>query len=164
MNWEAIGAVGEVVGAAGVIISLLYLAVQIRGDARAKRAATTHDLSVATADALLAIANNPGLAEVYFRGIHDHASLDGAELPRFSALLGFMCRGWEDEFFQWREGHFDSRLWRGFDAAIDDFFAFPGVQTWWRTRSHWYSEPFQSLVEGKISEQRTPTLYGEPTA
>jgi hypothetical protein len=164
MNWEAIGAVGEVVGAAGVIISLLYLAVQIRGDARAKRAATTHDLSVATADALLAIADNSGLAEVYFRGIHDHSSLNGAELPRFSALLGHLCRMWEDQFFQWSEGHLDPRVWRGLEAAIGDFFSFPGVRDWWKTRSHWYSEQFQALIERKLSEQRAPTMYGEPAA
>jgi len=30
VNWEAIGAVGEVIGALGVIVSLSYLAVQIR--------------------------------------------------------------------------------------------------------------------------------------
>ncbi len=30
MNWDAIGAVGEIVGAAGVILSLVYLAAQIR--------------------------------------------------------------------------------------------------------------------------------------
>ncbi len=30
MNWEAIGAVGEVLGAIGVIVTLGYLAVQIR--------------------------------------------------------------------------------------------------------------------------------------
>ena len=30
MIWDAIGAVGEIVGAAGVIISLIYLAVQIK--------------------------------------------------------------------------------------------------------------------------------------
>jgi hypothetical protein len=30
MNWEAIGAIGEVVGAAGVVATLLYLAVQVR--------------------------------------------------------------------------------------------------------------------------------------
>ena len=65
MNWEAIGAVGEAVGAAGVIISLLYLAVQIRGDAREKRAGRTHDRSVATAKLLLTIANNPELSEVF---------------------------------------------------------------------------------------------------
>ena len=30
MNWDAIGAVGEIIGAAGVIITLAYLATQIR--------------------------------------------------------------------------------------------------------------------------------------
>ena len=30
MNWEALGAIGEIVGAVGVILTLGYLAVQIR--------------------------------------------------------------------------------------------------------------------------------------
>ena len=30
MNWEAMGAIGEVVGAAGVIITVIYLALQVR--------------------------------------------------------------------------------------------------------------------------------------
>ena len=30
LNWEAIGAVGEILGAMGVIITLAYLAVQIK--------------------------------------------------------------------------------------------------------------------------------------
>ena len=34
MNWEAIGAVGEVLGAVGVIATLGYLAVQIRQNTR----------------------------------------------------------------------------------------------------------------------------------
>ena len=38
MNWEAIGAIGEVVGAAGVIATLIYLAAQIRQNAAATRA------------------------------------------------------------------------------------------------------------------------------
>jgi len=40
MNWEAIGAVGEVAGAIGVIATLLYLAAQIRQNTRAMRGAT----------------------------------------------------------------------------------------------------------------------------
>ena len=31
MNWEAIGALGEMIGAVAVVVSLVYLAVQIRG-------------------------------------------------------------------------------------------------------------------------------------
>ena len=30
MNWDAIGAIGEIVGAIGVIATLAYLAIQIR--------------------------------------------------------------------------------------------------------------------------------------
>jgi hypothetical protein len=162
MNWEAIGAVGEVLAAAGVIISLLYLAVQIRGDARAKRAATAHDQAVASRDVLLSIANNPGLADLLFRGIRDFAALEGAELPRFSSLLGHMCRNWEDAFFQWTEGHLDLRLWHGFEASIDDFFSYPGLQAWWKTRSHWHAEQFQALIEKKIAEGKAATMYREP--
>ena len=34
MNWEALGAVSEIVGALGVIITLLYLAAQIKHASR----------------------------------------------------------------------------------------------------------------------------------
>ena len=37
MNWDAIGAIGEIVGAGAVVISLVYLAVQIRFSARSAR-------------------------------------------------------------------------------------------------------------------------------
>lgn len=38
MNWEAIGAVAELLGALGVILSLLYLAAQIRTNTESSRA------------------------------------------------------------------------------------------------------------------------------
>jgi hypothetical protein len=45
MNWEAIGAVGEVAGAIGVIATLGYLAVQIRHNTRSVRAASRLDIA-----------------------------------------------------------------------------------------------------------------------
>ena len=38
MNWDAIGAIGEVVGAVGVIITLIYLAAQIRQNSKTTQA------------------------------------------------------------------------------------------------------------------------------
>jgi hypothetical protein len=38
MNWEALGAIGEIVGAVAVIVTLRYLAVQIRGGMRIRAA------------------------------------------------------------------------------------------------------------------------------
>ena len=37
MNWDAIGAIGEILGAIGVIVTLGYLAVQIRQNTRSSR-------------------------------------------------------------------------------------------------------------------------------
>lgn len=37
MNWDALGAIGEMLGAIGVIATLLYLSVQIRQNTRAIR-------------------------------------------------------------------------------------------------------------------------------
>ena len=50
MNWEAIGAVGEVVGAIGVIATLGYLAVQIRQNSNVVRSSTRQAISTTQMD------------------------------------------------------------------------------------------------------------------
>jgi len=37
MNWEAIGAIGEIAGAIGVVVTLAYLSVQLRQNTKASR-------------------------------------------------------------------------------------------------------------------------------
>lgn len=41
MDWDAIGAIGEIVGAGAVVLSLVYLATQIRSQSSEARATTT---------------------------------------------------------------------------------------------------------------------------
>ena len=45
MNWDAIGAVGEIIGAVGVIASVMYLALQIKKQTRESQMAAMRDLS-----------------------------------------------------------------------------------------------------------------------
>ena len=156
MNWEAIGAVGEVVGGAGVIISLLYLALQIRGDARAKRAATVHEQSEAFRGFLQMMATDDHLAAVFLRGIRDFGSLEDSDLVRFSSVLGLLFRVFEENFFQWKEGDLDAHVWHGFESPINDMVAYPGVQEWWSTRSHWYSaQAHLPRVSGRLGRRHT---------
>jgi hypothetical protein len=164
VNWDAIGAVGEVLGAAGVIISLLYLAVQIRGDARAKRASAVHEQSGAYRDFLQTLANDGELADIYLRGVRDFDSVKDADLIRFSSALGFLFRVFDEAFFQWKEGHLDPHVWLGFESPIADMVAYPGVRDWWAGRSHWYSIPFQEFIQSKIVAAEAPALYGEAAA
>jgi len=64
MNWIAIATIAEIIGAAGVIASLIYLAVQIRQSTKVTRAETTKDLYLASRAAILEIAANDELTKV----------------------------------------------------------------------------------------------------
>ena len=68
MNWEAIGAIGELAGAIAVVATLFYLARQIRqSNAQGRRgelSATLQQISVAR----MAIAQDEDLAELILKG------------------------------------------------------------------------------------------------
>ena len=50
MNWEAAGALGEILGAIGVILTLVYLAIQIKRNTAALRVNAMQDLSQASVE------------------------------------------------------------------------------------------------------------------
>ena len=62
MNWEAIGALAEVFGAVGVIITLVFLARQISHNTNAVRASTNHGLTQQRNDLNLKFGLDPAAA------------------------------------------------------------------------------------------------------
>ena len=147
-----------------MVASLLYVASQIRADALARRLEAIHRQSEADAQFARAIFNSNEVGELYFQGIRDFYALEGAQVARFSSLMVQLFRMFEDQFFQQNEGHLDQRVWQGFEGPMNDMIAYPGVQDWWKTRCHWYSQEFQSFIAGKIEKARRPSMYGETTA
>ena len=146
MNWEAISAIGQLVGALAVVISLIYLASEVRSSARAARLASERSLVEMLIRFAQQVAEHPHLSELFYRGIHDFESLEGAERMRFSALMDQLFRLYEETYYGQSEGHVAARIWRQAEAPLRDFSAYPGVQAWWRSRSHWFSEDFANLV------------------
>ncbi len=65
MNWDAIAAIAESIGAVGVIASLLYLAMQVRGSIRASEVESKLAASGRYGDFLGSLIQSPELNEVY---------------------------------------------------------------------------------------------------
>ena len=87
INWEAVSAVGQIIGAIAVVISVVYLAVQVRSNARQMRLASMRSMSDAFNRWLQSMAENPHIGELWYRGMRDFDSFDGADLARYSALM-----------------------------------------------------------------------------
>ena len=63
MNWSAIGAIGEILGALAVFVSLIYLGAQIRANTRQSKAAMASGVTVEQSR-LLESLGRPDLAEI----------------------------------------------------------------------------------------------------
>ena len=71
INWGAIGAIADLVAAAGVIASLLYLAVQVRASNVASAVEAKLVSTRLLNDFIDSLIENPELNEIYMRGIKD---------------------------------------------------------------------------------------------
>jgi hypothetical protein len=87
MNWDAIGAIGEVVGAVAVISTLIYLAVQIRQSNRNLAEATSASIIQSFASINSRISSDEQFAELFIRGRDDIDALNPVELERFRAFV-----------------------------------------------------------------------------
>ena len=75
MNWDAIGAVGEIVGALAVVISIVYLALQIRQNSRLVRS-SGYQTAVQTANHFLeSLSSNPETLKVFQTAQESYADL-----------------------------------------------------------------------------------------
>ena len=151
MNWEAIGAIGQIVGALVVVVSLIYLAREIRTNARSARIPSLH-----VNRWLGELVEHPHLAELYYRGIQDFRSLKSGDLVRFSALMDQVFYIFRELYFQHLDGHLDPRLWGPTEAAMRDINAWPGVQAWWRTARHLFNKEFVKFVDQLQQSAKAP--------
>jgi hypothetical protein len=160
MDIMELGAIGELVGGVAVIVTLIYLALQVRNGAQEQRAASmsnaTHELATVAA----AFASEEGAA-VFLDAMDRFDSLETRDRLRFSGPMVHYIRVVEQLYYQYQDGRVPPQIWNGFLTQLRDYAAYQGFQSWWRTRSHWYEEPFRSVVESQVTGSDRPRLYGE---
>lgn len=148
MNWTAIGAIGEILGAAGVIITLIYLARQVRQNTRATRLSTSHSIASAARDWNRPLLADPELAWTFQVGTEDPSMLDERERARFIELCFSLFRMFEDAHYQWQKGALDSDVWHGYEALYAAYAKAPGFQAYWEKRKQTFRPEFQAFIDG----------------
>jgi hypothetical protein len=146
MNWDAIGAVGEIIGAIAVVVSLGYLGVQIRVQNRESRMASVHDVLEGFRTEIAAF-RKVELAELLGKGTKDFEALSETERIQFIAMIQGPFRLWEEAYHQHRGNRLSLAMWEGIHAQMRDFSAPPGCQKVWALRRHTYSEEFRTYVD-----------------
>ena len=95
MNWEMISAIGQMLGAVGVLISIVYLAAQIRNQNKESQRAAMNALTTHWSDLNKRLVENPQMAVLWLRALRSFDDLDAAveaEVRRASGAFVAVCR------------------------------------------------------------------------
>lgn len=106
MSWEAISAIGDVVGALGVIASLIFVGAQIRQSAKATKASAYQELVSQIIAANLVHIENPDLIRIIDRSIAGE-KLSAVEHVQYLALIMSALRLAQSAYYQSRLGLLD---------------------------------------------------------
>lgn len=152
MNWDAIGAIGEIVGAAAVVISVIYLARQIHRQTDESKIAATRELSAHYDELVSLVMNNEKLLSIYAKGIQDYDSLEGDDRVRMSFYFIRAFRMMEQWYIHRTREKVDEIYFSSTKFAERKFVSFPGVRQWWSTSSDLFGPGFCEYVENEIAE------------
>ncbi|MEM7099014.1 MAG: hypothetical protein AAF541_12205 [Pseudomonadota bacterium] len=117
MNWDAIGAVGEVLGAVGVIVTLVYLALQIRQNSLTTRAEIRQSLAEQQIQFINSRATDPFLRGAIDK-VYSGDPLTGEEAFGVHSHCLAHVRLFENYFAQYKLGSMEVGDWAAMRKLI----------------------------------------------
>jgi hypothetical protein len=128
MNWEAISAIGQIVGALAVLITLIYLAVQLKQNTAAVATSTYESTMTGFNDINVVVASVPELASLLDRGCQNTGTLTSNEIVQFNFILRCYTNQWWKLFKLYERGSLPLREWKIFAQEASQFFEQPGCK------------------------------------
>jgi hypothetical protein len=155
MNWEATGALGDLVGGIGVIATLGYLAFQIRQNTRqlaqnelAAKTAVLNASTTALRENRNFIIESAQLTEIWLKGLDSPDKLDDAEGYRCRLLLHNLTDALSQIYAETVETGFSPQTWETQAIGIvERVFTTPGGRMFWNSYRQDYTPQFANVVD-----------------
>ena len=150
MNWDAIGAVAEALGAAGVIITLVFLVRQLQQNTGAVRASTGHAIAEAYNQINLRLGLDPDAVDLLMRGARNRDDLSPHERVRHTLFWRALVGIFQDIHVQFCEGMCDSETWELAKLGLLELVSTPPFAAWWEREQVYFRSGFRSEVDALI--------------
>ena len=154
LTLEQVSYLAEIIGVIVVVISIIYLAIQVRQNTKATQISATQEFVGAYNSFARELAQTEEMADIWIRGNVDFQSLTNSESIRFSALIGQWFRLIASAYTQWQKGAFDNEFWSGIETSLVDTMSATGAKQVWDYRKQWYGNDFQELVNAIVKSDK----------
>lgn len=154
MNWEAVGAVGEVAAAITVLITLIYLSLQVRS-VKEQTASAAHQYEFNGLNQFaITVAESESLCQVMVKGRNSYASLSETERLRFDHIHSYFFNLVESMYLLNGEASHmldEPDSLENIKANVKLYCDNPGVREFWSQYQRFYPDPIKNLVAEAIA-------------
>jgi hypothetical protein len=145
MDITTLAAWGEFLGGIAVVVSLGYLAVQIRTNTKTVRASNYRDV-IGGMSGFNTMTIDPETAALYVRGLDDFVGLSVEDQVRFQSLMSQVMNPLNQAFVLNQKGLLEDAIMENQKHAVAGIFGDPGVRQWWEASQHWWPPDFREFV------------------
>ena len=152
MNWDAVSAISEIIGAIAVVVTLIYLAAQVRQSTRSIQSSTLQSNTSVWASMFCSLADKD-MAAAYAVGMSGTPDIRPIQYTQFFLICRAMFVAFENQYYQYCQGTLDEPTYLGYERAIaTQLMAMPGFRIWWVQSRDVFSPDFIEHVESMIDK------------
>ncbi len=152
LDITTLAAWGEFIGGIAVVVSLIYLASQIRQNSKLLQVSTTVALGDSDIEFAKLMIEDPEMSRIFEDGAAARDALSDAQRRKFDAFLRMIVATFQRNFFVEQDGALKASLWEGEIRGTTFILRQPGSRRWWDEWRFTFSDEFGEFVDGLIRE------------
>ena len=134
MNWDALGAIAELIASIAVLATLVYLAIQIRESTATAREAILRSQTDRNMDNSKFMAGTPGMMDIYIRTMDDPESVTKEERWRFGSYMYGMFLDFQEAYHFNLSRRQKDYWWPFIEKNVLFYLSRPGGRAWWNSQ------------------------------
>jgi len=151
VNWDALGAMAELLGSVAVVVTLLFLLKQLKTNSVMIQNSTAQGAADAIAAWARQLTENPELYRIYRMGLKNDSELSREERGLFDLTLFQAFNSISSIYVQYKNGGCGEDRWESEMRVFAANFNTPGGRASWQRQKHLLDINFQREIETKFN-------------
>ena len=161
-----LASIAEIIGGFAVVISLIYVGVQVNDSAGAVRSASANDANVAVQNWYMQIGSDRPSSELFYEALTSEKALSNHEEFQFLMMMHGVFLAFQNSYLLAEEGTIDVELRDGLTRVVLGIKDTPGFRRYWRQRRGYLHSDFANYLDQLLKQEADDAvdIYRIPVA
>ena len=156
MNWDSVSAVSELIAAVAVVVSLIYIAAQVRSGAETFKTTLRDSAFNSLMEYNYALLADPELGWIFQEGMRDLDALDDKQRARAFHVMYSFFKLFENMYLHYLEGSVDENVWINNRQILFVYAGQSGARKYLSARMPIFAPEYRELLQGADQAEIKP--------